>query len=56
VMFHELLHKKYGEDTSGGRRVYHSRGFRAEERRFPRYKEADKELGKLSADRKKAFF
>lgn len=56
VMYHELLHKKHGEDTSGARRVYHSREFRAEERRFPRYKEADEGLGKLSSARRKALF
>jgi hypothetical protein len=40
VMFHEMLHLRYPVDHSGSRRRVHTREFRAEERKFPRLKEA----------------
>lgn len=40
VLFHEMLHLKHPVEHSGGRRVIHSRAFRAEERRFERLAEA----------------
>jgi hypothetical protein len=42
VMYHELLHKKHGSMTVNGRRLSHSPAFRAEERRFAKYQEAER--------------
>jgi len=41
VMYHELLHKKHGSMTVNGRRLSHSQAFRADERRFAKYHEAE---------------
>jgi hypothetical protein len=49
VMHHELLHKKLGVDWSRGRAEAHTPQFRAEERTFPRYEEADLFLRKYAA-------
>lgn len=48
VMYHELLHKKHGAVMVDGRRLVHSRPFRAEERRFPDYDNAVKSLSDLA--------
>lgn len=48
VMHHELLHKKHGSRLSGSRRRCHTGEFRAEERTFERFEEADKFLNSLS--------
>jgi hypothetical protein len=42
VMYHELLHKKHGSMTVNGRRLSHSPAFRAEERLFSGYQEAER--------------
>jgi hypothetical protein len=47
VMFHEMLHLRYPVDHSGSRRRVHTREFRAEERKFPRLKEAKEILKRL---------
>lgn len=44
VMHHELLHKKHGIRWEGNRQHAHTAAFRAEERRFARYEEADRAL------------
>jgi hypothetical protein len=49
VMHHELLHRVLGGEALGGRRVYHSPRFRREERRFPRYHEAEEFLRRMAA-------
>ncbi|MFI5379366.1 MAG: hypothetical protein ACHRHE_08715 [Tepidisphaerales bacterium] len=41
LMYHELLHKEMGVDRSGGRAYAHTPEFRAAERRFPQYQEAE---------------
>lgn len=41
VMFHEMLHVLYPSKSNGTRRVAHSREFRAHEREFARYHEAE---------------
>jgi hypothetical protein len=41
-MYHELLHKKHGSMTVNGRRLSHSQAFRAEERQFTKYQEAER--------------
>jgi len=42
VMYHELLHKKHGSMKVNGRRLAHSPAFRAEERQFAEYHEAER--------------
>jgi hypothetical protein len=42
VMYHELLHKKHGSMTVNGRRLSHSPAFRAEERQFDKFQEAER--------------
>ena len=48
VMYHELLHKKHGVSVVQGRRLAHTPAFRAEERRFARYAEAERLLDGLA--------
>ncbi|MGH9840228.1 MAG: hypothetical protein ACREEM_15710 [Blastocatellia bacterium] len=48
VMYHELLHKKHGSMIVNGRRLAHSPAFRAEERRFAGYDEAERQLKSLA--------
>lgn len=48
VMYHELLHKKHGITVVNGRRLLHSPGFRADERRFDDYDEAGRHLDELA--------
>jgi hypothetical protein len=48
LMYHELLHKEMGVDRSGGRAYAHTAEFRAAERRFPQYEEAEAFLLKLA--------
>ncbi len=48
VVYHELLHKKHGIQWANGRRAVHTRAFRAEERRFDKYAEADEWIGRLA--------
>ncbi len=49
VMHHELLHKKLGVDWSRGRAEAHTPQFRAEERTFRQYEEADRFLRDYAA-------
>lgn len=48
VMHHELLHKKHGSRWNGSQRRCHTPEFRAEERTFERFEEADEFLNALS--------
>jgi hypothetical protein len=48
VMYHELLHKKHGSITVNGRRLSHSPAFRAEERQFAQYHEAERLIHELA--------
>jgi hypothetical protein len=48
VMYHELLHKKHGSMTVNGRRLSHSPAFRAEERQFAQYHEAERLISELA--------
>lgn len=48
VMHHELLHKKHGSKWNGSQRRCHTREFRAEERTFERFEQADEFLNSLS--------
>jgi hypothetical protein len=47
VMYHELLHKKHGVALVNGRRVAHGPAFRAEERQFSGYAQAQQLLAVL---------
>lgn len=51
VMHHELLHKKHGVRWHGRQRYSHTPEFRAEERAFARYEEADKVLKEIAQGR-----
>ena len=48
VVYHELLHKKHGIQWQNGRRTVHTPAFRAEERCFHKYAEADEWVGRLA--------
>ncbi|HKQ79939.1 MAG TPA: hypothetical protein VJ810_39970 [Blastocatellia bacterium] len=48
VMYHELLHKKYGSMNVNGRWLAHSPSFRAEERQFAEYHEAERLIHELA--------
>jgi hypothetical protein len=48
VMYHELLHKKHGSMTVNGRRLSHSPAFRADERLFAKYHEAERMIHELA--------
>jgi len=47
VLYHEMLHLRHPVRQRGSRRCVHSAEFRAEERRFPRWKEAEAALKTL---------
>ncbi len=47
VMYHEMLHKKLGIQKINGRRYAHTPAFRAAERKFARYAEANAFLNQL---------
>lgn len=48
VMHHELLHRKLGARVVNGRRLAHTPEFRAEEKKFKHYQQAQAFLAKLS--------
>ncbi|MGE0129608.1 MAG: hypothetical protein AB7U82_16135 [Blastocatellales bacterium] len=48
VMYHELLHKKHGSMIVNGRRLAHSPAFRADERQFAGYEEAERLIHELA--------
>jgi hypothetical protein len=50
VMYHELLHKKHGITVVNGRRLAHTAAFRAEERQFAGYGEAERVLNELARE------
>jgi len=47
VMFHEMLHLRYPVEHRGTRRCVHTKEFRAEEKKFPGWKEAKEALKRL---------
>ena len=53
ILYHELLHKKHGAVRRDDRRCVHTPEFRAEERLFPRYAEADAFLERLAKERRR---
>ena len=53
VMYHELLHKKHGVRRKNGRMVGHFKAFRDEEKRFPKYREANEFIKTFLARQRK---
>jgi hypothetical protein len=51
VLYHEMLHMKHPARLIKGRRYYHTNAFRAEEQRFPYYKEAQDFLDHIARQR-----
>lgn len=48
ILYHEMLHIKHPARLVNGRRYYHTSAFRADERRFPYYDDAQRWLAKVS--------
>jgi hypothetical protein len=48
ILYHEMLHIKHPARLVNGRRYYHTAAFRADERRFPHYDEAQRWLERIS--------
>jgi len=48
ILYHEMLHIKHPARLMNGRRYYHTGAFRADERRFPYYDQAQRWLEKAS--------
>ena len=49
ILYHEMLHLKHPVERTRGRRVFHGRNFRVEEKRFAGYQEARKLLRGLGS-------
>jgi hypothetical protein len=47
IMFHEMLHIKHRARIINGRRYYHTPAFRAEEKSYPKYQEAQEWLDRV---------
>jgi len=47
IMFHEMLHIKHPARLINGRRYYHTPSFRAEEKSYPRYAQAQEWLDRV---------
>lgn len=52
ILYHEMLHIKHPARIIDGRRYYHTNAFRTDERRFPRYEEAQLWLERIALKRK----
>src|ERR687886_823551 len=52
ILYHEMLHIKHPARLIDGRRYYHTNAFRTDERRFPRYEEAQLWLERIALERK----
>ena len=52
ILFHEMLHIKHPARLVNGRRMYHTRAFRAEEERYPLYQEAQAWLDHIARARR----
>jgi hypothetical protein len=48
ILYHEMLHIKHPARLLNGRRYYHTGAFRADERRFPRYEQAQRWLERVA--------
>jgi hypothetical protein len=52
ILYHEMLHIKHPARLINGRRYYHTSAFRQDERRFPRYEEAQRWLERVARQRR----
>jgi hypothetical protein len=52
ILYHEMLHIKHPARLIRGRRYYHTSSFRVDERRFPRYAEAQQWLERIARQRR----
>jgi len=52
ILYHEMLHIKHPARLINGRRYYHTTAFRADERRFPHYEEAQLWLERIARQRR----
>ena len=52
ILYHEMLHIKHPARLMNGRRYYHTGSFRIEERRFPRYEEAQRWLERIAREQR----
>jgi hypothetical protein len=48
ILYHEMLHIKHPAKIIDGRRYYHTNAFRSDERRFPRFEEAQLWLERIA--------
>ena len=52
ILYHEMLHIKHAARMIKGRRYYHTSAFRADERRFAKYDEAQRWLEQIARQRR----
>lgn len=52
ILYHEMLHIKHAARIIKGRRYYHTAAFRADERRFAKYDEAQRWLEQIARQRR----
>lgn len=56
VLYHEMLHKKHKFTHSNGRSFHHTPVFKAEEAKFPRAAELEREIPRYIGRKRKLFF
>jgi predicted metal-dependent hydrolase len=54
ILYHEMLHIKHPAKILNGRRYYHTEAFRTDERRYPRYHEAQRWLERVARQQRTA--
>jgi hypothetical protein len=52
ILYHEMLHIKHPARLVNGRRYYHTAAFRADERRFPHFEQAQRWLERIAHQQK----
>ena len=52
ILFHEMLHIKHPARLIRGRRFYHTKAFRAEEERYPYFRQAQDWLDSFARQRR----
>jgi predicted metal-dependent hydrolase len=52
IVYHEMLHIKHVARIINGRRYYHTAAFRLDERRYPRYEDAQRWLEQVARQRR----
>jgi predicted metal-dependent hydrolase len=52
ILYHEMLHIKHPARLVNGRRLYHTKAFRAEEQRYPLYTQAQEWLNHIARARR----